>query len=55
MLEAGLIFPSLSPVCPQVKSFEKERQSEKRIPESDLVDHIVQKCRTKFYEEKNVR
>uniref|UniRef100_A0A673YNH2 non-specific serine/threonine protein kinase n=1 Tax=Salmo trutta TaxID=8032 RepID=A0A673YNH2_SALTR len=39
----------------KVKSFEKERQSEKRIPESDLVDHIVQKCRTKFYEEKNVR
>uniref|UniRef100_A0A673YNM0 non-specific serine/threonine protein kinase n=1 Tax=Salmo trutta TaxID=8032 RepID=A0A673YNM0_SALTR len=38
----------------KVKSFEKERQSEKRIPESDLVDHIVQKCRTKFYEEKNV-
>uniref|UniRef100_A0A674EFZ3 non-specific serine/threonine protein kinase n=1 Tax=Salmo trutta TaxID=8032 RepID=A0A674EFZ3_SALTR len=24
-----------------VKSFEKERQSEKRIPESDLVDHIT--------------
>uniref|UniRef100_A0A8C8F9P0 eIF-2-alpha kinase GCN2 n=1 Tax=Oncorhynchus tshawytscha TaxID=74940 RepID=A0A8C8F9P0_ONCTS len=39
----------------KVKSFEKERQSEKRIPESDLVDHIVQKCRTKFYEERNVR
>uniref|UniRef100_A0A8C7VTK9 non-specific serine/threonine protein kinase n=1 Tax=Oncorhynchus mykiss TaxID=8022 RepID=A0A8C7VTK9_ONCMY len=38
----------------KVKSFEKERQSEKRIPESDLVDHIVQKCRTKFYEERNV-
>ncbi|CAB1330846.1 unnamed protein product [Coregonus sp. 'balchen'] len=38
-----------------VKSFEKERQSEKRIPESDLVDHIVQKCRTKFNEERNVR
>ncbi|CAB1335133.1 unnamed protein product [Coregonus sp. 'balchen'] len=39
----------------QVKSFEKERQSEKRIPESDLVDHIVQKCRTKFFEERNIR
>uniref|UniRef100_A0A8C8FC74 eIF-2-alpha kinase GCN2 n=1 Tax=Oncorhynchus tshawytscha TaxID=74940 RepID=A0A8C8FC74_ONCTS len=39
----------------KVKSFEKERQSEKRIPESDLVDHIVQKCRTKFYEERNRR
>uniref|UniRef100_A0A674EFX9 non-specific serine/threonine protein kinase n=1 Tax=Salmo trutta TaxID=8032 RepID=A0A674EFX9_SALTR len=25
----------------KVKSFEKERQSEKRIPESDLVDHIT--------------
>uniref|UniRef100_A0A674EGW3 non-specific serine/threonine protein kinase n=1 Tax=Salmo trutta TaxID=8032 RepID=A0A674EGW3_SALTR len=25
----------------KVKSFEKERQSEKRIPESDLVDHIL--------------
>ncbi|KAK6304367.1 hypothetical protein J4Q44_G00249530 [Coregonus suidteri] len=39
----------------KVKSFEKERQSEKRIPESDLVDHIVQKCRTKFFEERNIR
>uniref|UniRef100_A0A8C9TWT7 non-specific serine/threonine protein kinase n=2 Tax=Scleropages formosus TaxID=113540 RepID=A0A8C9TWT7_SCLFO len=37
----------------RVKSFEKDRQSEKRIPETDLVDHIVQKCRTKFYEERN--
>uniref|UniRef100_A0A4W6DTV1 non-specific serine/threonine protein kinase n=1 Tax=Lates calcarifer TaxID=8187 RepID=A0A4W6DTV1_LATCA len=27
----------------KVKSFEKDRQSEKRIPESDLVDHIIQK------------
>ncbi|XP_018597701.1 eIF-2-alpha kinase GCN2 isoform X2 [Scleropages formosus] len=39
----------------RVKSFEKDRQSEKRIPETDLVDHIVQKCRTKFYEERNNR
>ncbi|KAJ8290413.1 hypothetical protein GJAV_G00012550 [Gymnothorax javanicus] len=39
----------------KVKCFEKDRQSEKRIPESDLVDHIVQKCRTKFYEERNNR
>uniref|UniRef100_A0A8C7FGM6 non-specific serine/threonine protein kinase n=1 Tax=Oncorhynchus kisutch TaxID=8019 RepID=A0A8C7FGM6_ONCKI len=39
----------------KVKSFEKEKQSEKRIPESDLVDHIVQKCRTKFFEERNIR
>ncbi|XP_056248606.1 eIF-2-alpha kinase GCN2 isoform X1 [Seriola aureovittata] len=39
----------------KVKSFEKDRQSEKRIPESDLVDHIIQKCRTKFCEERNIR
>ncbi|KAK2826191.1 hypothetical protein Q5P01_020405 [Channa striata] len=39
----------------KVKSFEKDRQSEKRIPESDLVDHIIQKCRTKFSEERNTR
>ncbi|XP_054469210.1 eIF-2-alpha kinase GCN2 [Anoplopoma fimbria] len=39
----------------KVKSFEKDRQSEKRIPESDLVDHIIQKCRTKFFEERNIR
>ncbi|XP_042356887.1 eIF-2-alpha kinase GCN2 [Plectropomus leopardus] len=39
----------------KVKSFEKDRQSEKRIPESDLVDHIIQKCRTKFSEERNIR
>uniref|UniRef100_A0A3B4CSF3 non-specific serine/threonine protein kinase n=1 Tax=Pygocentrus nattereri TaxID=42514 RepID=A0A3B4CSF3_PYGNA len=36
----------------KVKSFEKDRQSEKRIPESDLVDHIIQKCRTKICEER---
>ncbi|GAA6213726.1 eIF-2-alpha kinase GCN2 isoform X1 [Lates japonicus] len=39
----------------KVKSFEKDRQSEKRIPESDLVDHVIQKCRTKFFEERNIR
>uniref|UniRef100_A0A672HFN0 non-specific serine/threonine protein kinase n=1 Tax=Salarias fasciatus TaxID=181472 RepID=A0A672HFN0_SALFA len=38
----------------KVKSFEKDRQSEKRIPESDLVDHIIQKCRTKFSDERNI-
>uniref|UniRef100_A0A671XE93 eIF-2-alpha kinase GCN2 n=1 Tax=Sparus aurata TaxID=8175 RepID=A0A671XE93_SPAAU len=38
----------------KVKSFEKDRQSEKRIPEPDLVDHIIQKCRTKFFEERNI-
>ncbi|KAM4542402.1 eIF-2-alpha kinase GCN2 [Odontesthes bonariensis] len=39
----------------KVKSLEKDRQSEKRIPESDLVDHIIQKCRTKFFDERNTR
>uniref|UniRef100_A0A3P8UA83 non-specific serine/threonine protein kinase n=2 Tax=Cynoglossus semilaevis TaxID=244447 RepID=A0A3P8UA83_CYNSE len=39
----------------KVKSFERDRQSEKRIPESDLVDHIFQKCRTKYFEERNMR
>lgn len=39
----------------KVKSFERDRLSEKRIPEHDLVDHIVQKCRTKFLEERNIR
>uniref|UniRef100_A0A673CBT0 eIF-2-alpha kinase GCN2 n=1 Tax=Sphaeramia orbicularis TaxID=375764 RepID=A0A673CBT0_9TELE len=38
----------------KVKSFEKDRQSEKRIPETDLVDHIIQKCRTKFFDERNI-
>lgn len=42
-------------LCPQVKSFERDRQSEKRIQESDLVDHIIQKCRTKFFDDRNVR
>ncbi|CAJ1073779.1 eIF-2-alpha kinase GCN2 [Xyrichtys novacula] len=39
----------------KVKSVEKDRQSEKRIPESDLADHIIQKCRTKFFEDRNIR
>ncbi|XP_063764611.1 eIF-2-alpha kinase GCN2 isoform X3 [Eleginops maclovinus] len=39
----------------KVKSFEKDRQSEKRISEMDLVDHIIQKCRTKFLEDRNIR
>lgn len=39
----------------KVKSFEKDRQSEKRILETDLVDHIIQKCRTKFIDERNTR
>ncbi|KAM6969279.1 eIF-2-alpha kinase GCN2 [Tautogolabrus adspersus] len=39
----------------KVKSFEKDRQSEKRILESDLVDQIIQKCRTKFFEDRNIR
>ncbi|CAM4642116.1 unnamed protein product [Leuciscus chuanchicus] len=37
----------------KVKSFEKDRQSEKRIPESDLVDHFIQKSRIKLSEERN--
>ncbi|XP_058254672.1 eIF-2-alpha kinase GCN2 isoform X2 [Hemibagrus wyckioides] len=37
----------------KVKSFEKDRQSEKRILESDLVDHIIQKCRTKLSDERS--
>ncbi len=37
----------------QVKSFEKDRQSEKRIPESDLLEHFIQKSRTKLSEERN--
>ncbi|XP_060031085.1 eIF-2-alpha kinase GCN2 isoform X2 [Erinaceus europaeus] len=39
----------------KVKSFEKERQTEKRVPESDLVDHVVQKLRTKISDERTVR
>lgn len=37
----------------KVKSLEKDRQSEKRILESDLVDHFIQKSRTKLSEERN--
>ncbi|XP_062973789.1 eIF-2-alpha kinase GCN2 [Elgaria multicarinata webbii] len=39
----------------KVKSFEKERQTEKRILESDLVDHLAQKLRTKFCDERSNR
>ncbi|XP_074221994.1 eIF-2-alpha kinase GCN2 isoform X2 [Camelus bactrianus] len=39
----------------KVKSFEKERQTEKRVLESDLVDHVVQKLRTKVSDERTVR
>ncbi|XP_061898001.1 eIF-2-alpha kinase GCN2 isoform X1 [Entelurus aequoreus] len=39
----------------KVKSFEKDRQSEKRVPVLDLVEHIIQKYRTKFFEERNIR
>lgn len=39
----------------KVKSFEKEKQTEKRVLESDLVDHIVQKLRTRVSDERTVR
>lgn len=39
----------------KVKSFEKERQTEKRVLESDLVDHVVQKLRTKISDERSIR
>ncbi|XP_027278017.1 eIF-2-alpha kinase GCN2 isoform X4 [Cricetulus griseus] len=39
----------------KVKSFEKERQTEKRVLESDLVDHVMQKLRTKVSDERNIR
>ncbi|XP_023370051.1 eIF-2-alpha kinase GCN2 isoform X2 [Otolemur garnettii] len=39
----------------KVKSFEKERQTEKRVLESDLVDHVVQKLRTKVSDERSIR
>ncbi|XP_036039268.1 eIF-2-alpha kinase GCN2 isoform X2 [Onychomys torridus] len=39
----------------KVKSFEKERQTEKRVLESDLVDHVMQKLRTKVSDERNMR
>uniref|UniRef100_A0A7M4FRA4 eIF-2-alpha kinase GCN2 n=1 Tax=Crocodylus porosus TaxID=8502 RepID=A0A7M4FRA4_CROPO len=39
----------------KVKSFEKERQTEKRILESDLVEHLAQKLKTKVSDERNNR
>ncbi|XP_066244611.1 eIF-2-alpha kinase GCN2 isoform X4 [Saccopteryx leptura] len=39
----------------KVKSFEKDRQTEKRVPECDLVDHVVQKLRTKVSDERTIR
>ncbi|XP_019725702.1 eIF-2-alpha kinase GCN2 [Hippocampus comes] len=39
----------------KVKSFEKDRQSEKRVLEFEVVEHIVQKFRTKFLEERYIR
>ncbi|NXL88182.1 E2AK4 kinase, partial [Alectura lathami] len=36
----------------KVKSFEKDRQTEKRIFESDLVDHLIQKLKTKICDER---
>uniref|UniRef100_A0A665VKM8 non-specific serine/threonine protein kinase n=2 Tax=Echeneis naucrates TaxID=173247 RepID=A0A665VKM8_ECHNA len=47
------VFLFLSPSVKKVRSLEKDRHSEKRILESDLVDHIIQKCRTKFFDERN--
>ncbi|MGH0165642.1 UNVERIFIED_CONTAM: hypothetical protein FKN15_056696 [Acipenser sinensis] len=39
----------------KVKSFEKDRQSEKRILETDLVDHLIQKFKTKFSDDRFTR
>ncbi|KAM9644973.1 eIF-2-alpha kinase GCN2 isoform 3-T3 [Trichechus inunguis] len=39
----------------KVKSFEKERQTEKRVLEADLVDHMLQKLKTKVSDERNIR
>ncbi|CAH2328065.1 eIF-2-alpha kinase GCN2 isoform X1 [Pelobates cultripes] len=39
----------------KLKTFEKDRQSEKRILEADFVDHLVQKLRLKSFEERNNR
>ncbi|PNJ27392.1 EIF2AK4 isoform 5 [Pongo abelii] len=39
----------------KVKSFEKERQTEKRVLETELVDHVLQKLRTKVGDERNGR
>ncbi|KAK2103816.1 Eukaryotic translation initiation factor 2 alpha kinase 4 [Saguinus oedipus] len=38
-----------------VKSFEKERQTEKRVLETELVDYVLQKLRTKVSDERSVR
>nr|XP_035966579.1 eIF-2-alpha kinase GCN2 isoform X2 [Halichoerus grypus] len=39
----------------KVKSFEKERQTEKHVQESDLIDHVLQKLRTKVSDERTIR
>ncbi|XP_053331392.1 eIF-2-alpha kinase GCN2 [Spea bombifrons] len=39
----------------KLKTFEKERQSEKRILESELIDHLVQKLRLRGFEERSSR
>ncbi|XP_075700939.1 eIF-2-alpha kinase GCN2 [Rhinoderma darwinii] len=39
----------------KLKAFEKDRQTEKRILESDLVDHLLQKLRNRGQEERNNR
>nr|XP_055172561.1 eIF-2-alpha kinase GCN2 isoform X3 [Nyctereutes procyonoides] len=39
----------------KVKSFEKERQTEKLVQESDLIDHVLQKLRTKVSDERTIR
>ncbi|XP_053080148.1 eIF-2-alpha kinase GCN2 isoform X2 [Acinonyx jubatus] len=39
----------------KVKSFEKERQTEKCVLESDLIDYVVQKLRTKVSDERTIR
>ncbi|KAJ6667313.1 hypothetical protein lerEdw1_017291 [Lerista edwardsae] len=38
----------------KVKSFEKERQTDKRILETDLVEHMVQKLRNKVCDERSL-
>ncbi|XP_027975222.1 eIF-2-alpha kinase GCN2 isoform X2 [Eumetopias jubatus] len=39
----------------KVKSFERERQTEKHVQESDLIDHVLQKLRTKVSDERTIR
>ncbi|XP_028933853.1 eIF-2-alpha kinase GCN2 isoform X1 [Ornithorhynchus anatinus] len=39
----------------KVKHFEKERQTEKRVLESDLVDHVTQRLRTRVCDERSLR